>query len=349
VKNKGSITFLLPGDNLSGGVRVTARMANLLLDRGYDVRIALPSRWRQLWANPSLLKRRGTVKGGWLHTFRGSIAGYNDINCLRFAPGEVVIAVGTFMIADLQKLNHPNLVKVRYNHGFPTEMTPAYRTAWSLPIPTITVSPTLVPQLEQLSGQAVRAVIPNGIDREQYFPVRGITRDAIGTIYAAHPNKAPRDTVELMRRVAAEWPDVPRVVFSTEPRPLGLPPGFYEQSPTIGRVRELYSRAVVWLLASYTEGLPGPVLEAMACGAVVISTDNDGSLALIRDGENGLIVGKSDFPGFIDRIRRVRENASLRNKLVRGGFATASRYSWDSAARKMEEFLESLEKPALVA
>ena len=33
---KGAVTFLLPGNNRSGGVRVTALMGNLLLERGYQ-------------------------------------------------------------------------------------------------------------------------------------------------------------------------------------------------------------------------------------------------------------------------------------------------------------------------
>ena len=39
---KGAVTFLLPGNNRSGGVRVTALMGNLLLERGYQVRIVHP-------------------------------------------------------------------------------------------------------------------------------------------------------------------------------------------------------------------------------------------------------------------------------------------------------------------
>lgn len=335
---KPPITFLLPGDNLSGGVRVTALMGNLLLARGHRVRIALPPRWRQVWADPSLL----ASGRGWLHTFGGTRAPYRDINQLRFLPGEIVISVGTYMIADLQRLAAPGVIKVRYNHGLPVSMTPAQRAAWSLPLPTITVSPTLVPELERLSGRPVRAVIPNGIDRNQYFPAPGVRRDAVGTIFSVHPNKAPRDILTLMQLVAGAFPDLPRTVFGTEPRPPELPPGPYERSPGIERVRELYSRALVWLLASHTEGLPGPVLEAMACGAVVISTNNDGSRALIRDGENGLLVPKGDFSAFLDRLRLVRENPGLRARLVAGGFATAGQFTWAAAADRMEEFLATL-------
>lgn len=344
------VTFLLPGDNRSGGVRVTAMMGNLLLARGHVVRIAHPARWRQWWTNPSsLLAPLQAPHRGWLQTFAGPVTPYSDLNRLRFAPGEIVIAVGTYMIPELHSLRAPQVVKVRYNHGFPARMTAAYRAAWSLPIPTITVSPTLVPELERLSGRKVRAVIPNGIDPGQYFPVPGVPRDAIGTIFSLHPNKAPLDIVRLLERIGEVLPDTPRVVFSTERRPRELNGCMYERAPSIARVRELYSRAMIWLLASHTEGLPGPVLEAMACGAVVISTDNDGSLAVIEDGRNGLIVRRGDIAGFLDRIQRVRSDAALRARLTRGGFETVSRFTWEAAADRMEKFLSSISCPALLA
>ncbi|MBV8282455.1 MAG: glycosyltransferase family 4 protein [Candidatus Eremiobacteraeota bacterium] len=284
----------------------------------------------------------GGTDPGWLKTFGGRIEQYRDINELEFERGEIVIGVGTYMIRDLINLRAQDVIKIRYNHGFPARMTDEYRLAWSASMPTITVSNTLVPEIERLSGTKVRAVIPNGIDTDQYFPVRGIERDAIGTIFAVHPNKAPQDIVALMNRVAQEFPSVPRLVFSTERRPRGLGDCHYQRSPRIERVREIYSQAVVWLLASHTEGLPAPPLEAMACGAVVISTDNDGSLEVIQDGVNGLIVPKSDFDAFIEKIRLVLSNDLLRKRLVQGGFETVKRFTWANAADRMERFLEEL-------
>ena len=343
-----SITFLLPGDNRSGGVRVTAVMGNLLLARGYSVRVAHPAVWHRWWEEPTrLLTLLPSAHEGWLHTFKGPMVAYSDVNRLSFAPGEIVIGVGTYMIPDLHSLRARDIVKVRYNHGFPARMTAAYRAAWSLPIPTITVSPTLVPQLEALSGQKVRAVIPNGIDPAEYYPVDSGPRDAIGTIFSLHPNKAPADIVRLLQRVGAVFPDVPRVVFSTERRPPELAGCHYERAPSIARVRELYSRAMIWLLASQTEGLPGPVLEAMACGAVVISTDNAGSLAVIKDRRNGLIVPRGDCEAFIESIQKVRDSEALRTRLTRGGFDTVARFTWPCAADRMEAFLASVSSHAL--
>lgn len=109
-------------------------------------------------------------------------------------------------------------------------------------------------------------------------------------------------------------------------------------------MRETYSRSLIWLLASHTEGLPGPVLEAMACGAVVISTDNDGSVEVIQDGVNGLIVPKSDFDAFIEKIRLVLSDDPLRKRLAQGGFETAKKYTWANAADRMEEFLDEISR-----
>src|SRR5258707_211651 len=345
---KAVVTFMLPGNNWSGGVRVTVLMGNLLFNRGHRVRIVHPKVEFSPVGNLRSMARRmklmlpGRLESGWLQPFAGTIELYSEINEFEFKRREIVIGVRTFMVPHLQELRAEHVTKVRYNHGFPAEMTEDYRAAWSVRMPTITVSNTLVPRLEKLTGEAVRAVIPNGIDPAQYYPVAGAKRDAIGTIFSLHPNKAPQDIIRLVNRVAEAFPEVQRLVFSTERRPRNLSDCGYERCPSIARVREIYSQSLVWLLASHTEGLPGPVLEAMACGAVVISTDNDGSLEVIKDGVNGLIVPKGDFDTFVETIRLVLCDETLRNNLAQGGFETVESFTWVNAADRMEEFLDGV-------
>lgn len=349
MKPRLHLTFLLPGDNLSGGVRVTVRMGNLLRARGHEVRIALATNPAALWANRSLRPLWSPRFTGWLREFTGPVVRYQDIRRVPFASGDIAVGVGTYMIPDLLRIRTPGVRKVRQHHGFPAHLSAAQRADWARPLTTITVAPTLVAELVELSGQPVSAVVPNGIDLDEYHPEPGVPRDALGTLYAVHPNKAPADILELLRRLAARWPERKQVVFSTEPRPAGLPPGEYVRRPSLAVMRRLYSRARVWLLASHTEGLPGPVLEAMACGAVVVSTDNAGSASLIRDGENGFLVGRSDFPAFLDRVDRLWRDPALHTRLAAAGQATAAAYRWPAAADRMEEFLSSLVRRPLAA
>jgi glycosyltransferase involved in cell wall biosynthesis len=61
-----------------------------------------------------------------------------------------------------------------------------------------------------------------------------------------------------------------------------------------GDVRPFLHGADVFVLASDTEGLPGAVLEAMACGLPVVATDVGGTSHAVLDGDTGLLVAPHD-------------------------------------------------------
>src|SRR4029077_11136982 len=107
---KPVVTFVLPGNNWSGGVRVTVLMGNLLLNRGHRVRIVRPKAEFSSGGNLRSLAARlkqvfaGRRESGWLQTFAGVTELYWDINEIAFEPGEIVIGVGTYVVPHLQKL-----------------------------------------------------------------------------------------------------------------------------------------------------------------------------------------------------------------------------------------------------
>lgn len=341
------LTFLLPGDHRSGGVRVTVIMANLLLDRGHHVRIAFP---KTPLLSPAGLKRavRHALKpsrhDGWLHLFRGRMESYGKPDDLIYQPGEAVIAVGTYMVASVREMTKP-VLKVRFNHGFPARPDAAQEAAWHGRMPTITVSNTLVPRLQAQTDGSVWGVVPNGIDPADYFADPAIPRDGIGALYNPHPNKAPENLLEVLRLCHERWPDVPQRVFGTEARPAGLEHVEYTRLPSVDAARGIYNKSKLWILTSRTEGLPGVVLEAMACGCVVVSTDNDGSLEILRDGENGVIVPRDDVQAHLAAVGRMLADETLRQALAQGALDTVRNFTWDRAADRMEAFL--LDLPAL--
>jgi glycosyltransferase involved in cell wall biosynthesis len=67
------------------------------------------------------------------------------------------------------------------------------------------------------------------------------------------------------------------------------------------------------------EGFGLPILEGMAAGTPVISTDIPVVNEIIRDGENGLLIPYDDAPALAHAICAVLEDASLRARLVAGG------------------------------
>jgi len=91
-------------------------------------------------------------------------------------------------------------------------------------------------------------------------------------------------------------------------------------------MREFYQSLHVYVCASRSEGTPNPCLEAAACGVPVVTTPVGNMPELIRDGENGLFVTR-DVDDIAARLRRLRDDPELRERMGRA--ARASVESWD--------------------
>jgi hypothetical protein len=342
------LTFVLPGRGRSGGVRVTVEMGNRLLERGYAVRIAyrraalVSPRGVRRAAKDLLLRLQGHAHSDWLREFRGESVGFARLSDVPFREGEVVVAVGTMTIHDVAELS-ANVVKVRYCHGIPENLPDPTRSAYRIPMATIAVSRTLASQLAELTGGPPVRIVPNGVDTAQYY-ADSFPRDGVGLIYSSHYLKAPEVALAILRRLRERRPGLPLYVFGEEPRPRGLARGTYWRLPPVEKARELYSRSKVWVLPSRSEGLPGPVLEAMACGCAVVSSMQAGSLEIIRNGENGLLVPVGDVEGFLHSIEGLLDDESRRRSIAAEGLQTVTRFSWPNAVSRMEEFLEDIRR-----
>lgn len=77
----------------------------------------------------------------------------------------------------------------------------------------------------------------------------------------------------------------------------------------------LAQATIVCLPSSYREGLPKVLLEAMACGRPVITTDAPGCRDCVRDGDNGLLVPVKDVEALTASITRLLENSDERKRM----------------------------------
>lgn len=92
-----------------------------------------------------------------------------------------------------------------------------------------------------------------------------------------------------------------------------------------------YSAADLYVQPSVWEGFGLPVLEAMACGAPVVTT-NIASLVEVT-GDAALTVKPRDPTGLAEAIARVLGEAGLAEDLARRGIQRAAAFSWERAAR----------------
>jgi len=109
----------------------------------------------------------------------------------------------------------------------------------------------------------------------------------------------------------------------------------------------LYSGAAAFVYPSLLEGFGLPVVEAMACGAPVI-TSNTSAMKEIADGA-ALLVDPKNVRNMTEALTRLAENDSERAELSRRGLARSAEFSWEKTARltldAYSEAVDGISKP----
>lgn len=123
---------------------------------------------------------------------------------------------------------------------------------------------------------------------------------------------------DVRLRLVGDGPDRPALEEAVEARGLRervVFEGWCNQD----RVRELYERADIFALASFAEGVPVVLMEAMAMEIPCVATHVNGIPELIRDGVDGLLVSPSDTEALAAAVARLMDDAELRRRLGRAG------------------------------
>jgi len=105
------------------------------------------------------------------------------------------------------------------------------------------------------------------------------------------------------------------------------------------------AKADVFVLSSITEGLPNVIVEAMACGTPVVSTDcKSGPNEIIEDGRNGFLVPIGDYHALAEKMLELINNTDLREKISEEGRMTAQNFSIGKSIKEYENLFKEVLK-----
>jgi glycosyltransferase involved in cell wall biosynthesis len=102
------------------------------------------------------------------------------------------------------------------------------------------------------------------------------------------------------------------------------------------KMQELYAEHDVFLFPSLMEALPLVVMEAMATGMPVITTEACGMPDVVEHEFNGLLIPPANAAAIEESVLRLARSAELRRKLGEAARETMKRYTWERAGRQLE-------------
>ena len=101
----------------------------------------------------------------------------------------------------------------------------------------------------------------------------------------------------------------------------------------------------IFVLPSYSEGLPNALMEAMACGLVCVSSNVGGVKILIQDGITGRLFSPGDKKVLESMILQLTDDSELRMKLGKAAKEKILReFGWNQITKKYKLLFNELKK-----
>ncbi|MEO7158285.1 MAG: glycosyltransferase family 4 protein, partial [Vicinamibacterales bacterium] len=104
----------------------------------------------------------------------------------------------------------------------------------------------------------------------------------------------------------------------------------------LDRLMPLYRDYDIFILPTQPgEGIPRVLLEAMANGLPIVTTNVSGITSLVTHEANGLLIADASAAAVAAAVRRLAQDGELRRRLIQGGYVTARSHTLERQAGDM--------------
>jgi glycosyltransferase involved in cell wall biosynthesis len=216
------------------------------------------------------------------------------------------------------------------------------------------VAPSRYLQEEMTVYRSDIALIPNALELGAYpFRLREAARPRLVWLRTFHRVYDPVVAVDVVSLLAREFPDVSLLMVGRD-KGDGSLQAAREQARRLGvegrvsfsdgvpkaAVPEWLNRGDIYLNTPAVDNTPVTVMEAMACGLAVVSTDVGGIPYLLDADEDALLVPSHDPDAMAGAVARILREPGLARRLSRSARAKAERFDWPAVLPQWEALID---------
>lgn len=355
---KLKICFVLPGigRQINGGYKVIYQYANMLAADNFCVqllyindiaygKIRIPKWIKNIYCN-FLIKKEPT----WFNLNpKIQKISANKKNYKSLIKGtNIAIATSAETVNYVKKLFKPSK-KIYFIQGYEKwsmnlkDLNSTYKENFK----KIVISKSLEKIVNEYSLKPA-IYIPNGINTNLYkvkTPIPSRSKYVIGVLYNPNPEKGFKYAYNVLLQLKKDYPKLKVLAFGTFKQPKFFPKwiSYVYKASNIQTVK-IYNNINIFLNTSINEGFGLTGLEAMACGAALVSTNYAGVNEYAINNENALLSPIKDCDGLIRNVEYLIENESFREKIAFNGAHHAKLFSEKLAYEKFKKVINQEKK-----
>jgi glycosyltransferase involved in cell wall biosynthesis len=324
-------------------VRAILTYADRLAARGHEVTVVVPvrTRWRAAW------RALSGAGPDWIRGFRARVAWVARWQAAALPDGDVLLATAwqsaPVAAAAPARCGAKFYLVQHYEslyHGDAAAVDATYR----LPLRKIVISTWLADVMRERFDSAADVIV-TPVERELFHRVDVAVeppRPRVLMLHHEYAWKGVADGLEAVARARRRVPTLRLVGFGVKRPRFPLPYDEFHENLPQRRLAALYSGSDIYLCPSWDEGLGMPPMEAMACGAALVTYDNGGCRDYARDGETALVARRRDVDDLAAKLERAASDDALRARLATAGRAfVTTAFDWDRAVGRLETLLAS--------
>ena len=108
------------------------------------------------------------------------------------------------------------------------------------------------------------------------------------------------------------------------------------------KIADYFNELKLFILPSYSEGLPTGVLEAMACGTPVLATPVGGIPDVIKDGETGFVLEDNSPEWIAKNVIKILEHQNLDEIVKNARKIIEKEYTYEAAVERYKRIFETI-------